>query len=138
MIDLFDPFYTARLRTLRSNNWEKESDLASQLGLRQQEVSHLLNGSQHFTDEIIRKICRHYNIAVAEFKKLEYTENVMAFVKQLCNDAGGMPFNDQSGKIKELQIENCILRKENVNLATENSSLNWEAKKAKRAAEIVA
>jgi hypothetical protein len=62
----------------------------------------------------------------------------MAFVKQLCKDAGGEPFKDQSAKIRELRIANFLLRKENINLASENSTLKWETTKAKRAAEIVA
>jgi hypothetical protein len=36
MIDLFDAFYASKFRALRENKWEKESDLANELGLRQQ------------------------------------------------------------------------------------------------------
>jgi plasmid maintenance system antidote protein VapI len=71
MIDLFDPIYAGKLRLLRSNRWEKESVIAKELGLSQQDISHLLKGRMHFTDEIINQICRHYRISVSEFKKLE-------------------------------------------------------------------
>lgn len=137
-LDLFDICYSEKFRLLRKDRWEKETELAKDLGLRQQEVSHLLNGRQHFTDEIIIRICKHYRVAVSQFRKLEYTDSVMTFVRQLCKDAGGAPFNDQTAKIKELTIANCLLRKNNLVLSSENHSLRWEVEKNRRAAEIVA
>ena len=137
MIDIFDICYSEKFRSLRKNRWEKETELAKELDLRQQEVSLLLNGGQHFTDEIILRICKHYKVTVSEFRRLEYTDSVMIFVRQLCKDAGGTPFNDQTVKLKELSIANCLLRKNNLMLTSENHSLKWEAEKSKRAAEIV-
>jgi hypothetical protein len=99
-------------------------------------VSLLLRGGQHFTGEIIVRICRHYKLDVAEFKRLEYTDGVMTFIRQLCKDAGNTPFKDQSDTIKEMKISKFLLKKENVNLAAENSSLKRELKKYIHAAEI--
>ena len=73
MISLFDQCYALRFRVLREQKWEKETAIGTDLKLKQQEVSDLLNGKMHYTEEIIAKISGYYNITVSAFKILGYT-----------------------------------------------------------------
>jgi transcriptional regulator with XRE-family HTH domain len=64
-----DTFHARKLRFLRRQKDLKQPDLAEALGYKQQTISDLENGKQHFTDEIIDKISAYFNITSAEFEQ---------------------------------------------------------------------
>lgn len=136
MISLFDQCYALRFRALREQKWEKETAIATDLKLKQQEVSDLLNGKMHYTEEIIAKISGYYKITISAFKKLDYNAEVAVFVQQLTRDAG-TPFNDQATKIRNLELSTHYFRKENRRLTAENSNLKWKLEKKHQAEEIL-
>jgi len=134
--NLFDYCFASRFRALREKKNEKEIVIAGELGLRQQHVSLLLCGKMHFTEEIISTICWYYKIAVPEFKKLSYSNEVKTFVEQLKMDAGES-FNDRDSKIKILELSKHHFRKENRRLVAENSNLKWKLEKKHHAENIL-
>ncbi len=69
MMSTIDTFHARKLRFLRRQKDLKQPDLAEALGYKQQTISDLENGKQHFTDEIIDKISAYFNITSAEFEQ---------------------------------------------------------------------
>jgi len=134
--DLFDICYADNFHALWQANYIKESELAKELDISQQNVSNLLNGKMHFTENIIGKICRHYKIEVSEFKKIKHSERLILFMQQATADTG-LRFEEPKEEIKNQKIAILNLRKEIRNLTAENSWLKWEQQKTHKASEIL-
>jgi transcriptional regulator with XRE-family HTH domain len=96
-----DTFHARKLRFLRRQKDLKQPDLAEALGYKQQTISDLENGKQHFTDEIIDKISAYFNITAAEFE--QPIEQIQITNSPNANSPNS-PFND----LKLLEINHLL------------------------------
>ncbi len=57
-----------KLRFLRKSNDVKQTAIAKEIGISQQEYSDLENGKKNFTDETIEKLSAYFKITPADFE----------------------------------------------------------------------
>lgn len=63
-----DEVYGAELKRLRQLHKMKQPNLMEPLGLNsQQQVSDLENGKKHFTDDLVLRICKLFDISMLQF-----------------------------------------------------------------------